>query len=259
MTWSEWNFEPSVLIGTALLVTGYAVTVGPLNRRNLWDRPVPGWRKGVFYFGCLLMLLALISPLDRLGDEALLSAHMGQHMLLSFFAPLCWVIGTPAWLIRRLVSPRPLRYMTNPLAAFLLFNGAMWTWHLPTFYEAALRNEGLHILEHLVFMAAGVIGWLPALKPELSGHTGTIRRLAYLLPSMFSCTALAALITLASLQIYPFYGQAGLPWGLTSLGDQQLGGLIMWLPGDMLYAALIVWTFKLLFDEPSLEGQQVKI
>jgi putative membrane protein len=76
---------------------------------------------------------------------------------------------------------------------------------------------------------------------------------------MLSCTALAALITLSSIQLYPFYGSASLQWGLTPLEDQQLGGLAMWLPGDMLYMALIAWIFKTLLDETNhLEGQQVQ-
>jgi putative membrane protein len=76
---------------------------------------------------------------------------------------------------------------------------------------------------------------------------------------MFSCTALAALITLSTRQLYPFYGKAGLQWGITALSDQQLGGLIMWLPGDMLYMVLIGWNFKILLDGTSQEGQQVKV
>jgi putative membrane protein len=84
-----------------------------------------------------------------------------------------------------------------------------------------------------------------------------LHRLMYLFPSMLSCTALAALITVSSHQLYQFYGNASLRWGLTPISDQQLGGLTMWLPGDMLYLILFVWTFRILLNETTQEGQQV--
>jgi cytochrome c oxidase assembly factor CtaG len=259
MNFEYWDFAPSVIIGTALLMIGYWSFTGPLRRRKNWGPPVSRARQLVFYLGTLCMFLALIGPLDGIGDEQLFSAHMAQHMLLSFVAPPLWVIGTPEWLIRRLVPPGILEWMVNPLIAFLLFNGAMWIWHVPAFYDAALSYEWLHIVEHLLFMAAGVIGFLPVLKSGLSTRMTPMLKLMYLFPSMLSCTALAALITLTSHPLYPFYGNASLPWGLTPLSDQQMGGAVMWLPGDMIYMALIVWTFKLLLDQTAEEGQQVNV
>jgi cytochrome c oxidase assembly factor CtaG len=252
-----WDFSPSVVLGTALLVVAYGLTIGPLRRRGRWGAPVSPAQQLAFYLGSLCMFLALVSPLDQLGDESLFSAHMAQHMLLSFVAPPLWVIGTPDWLIRRLVPSPVLAWMLNPFVAFSLFNGVMWIWHMPAAYDAALAHEGLHIVEHLMFMAAAVIGWLPVLKPELNDNMTPLHRLMYLFPSMLSCTALAALITVSSHQLYQFYGNASLRWGLTPISDQQLGGLTMWLPGDMLYLILFVWTFRILLNETTQEGQQV--
>ncbi|HSB00852.1 MAG TPA: cytochrome c oxidase assembly protein [Anaerolineales bacterium] len=254
-----WNFEPSVIVGTGLLAAAYALMIGPLRRRWRWGAPVPLAQQLAFYLGSVCILLALVSPLDALGDKTLFSAHMAQHMLLSFVAPPLWLVGTPGWLIRLLVPARFLELALNPFLAFILFNGVMWTWHLPASYDAALAHEWLHIAEHLMFMAVGVIGWFPALKFELANDMSPLLRLIYLFPSMLSCTALAALITTSSHQLYRFYGNDSLGWGLTPLGDQQLGGLAMWLPGDMLYMVLIVWTFRLLLDQTNPEGQQVKL
>jgi putative membrane protein len=254
-----WNLAPSVCLGTFLLAAGYAFFIGPLRRNRRWGEPVSLPLQLAFYFGTLFMFLALTGPLDGLGDASLFSAHMGQHMILSFVAPPLWLLGTPGWLIRRLIPARVLNGMLNPFTAFLLFNGAMWTWHLPVLYDAALARDGLHILEHLAFMAAGVIGWVPVLKTRLADGMTPLLRLIYLFPSMLSCTALAALITLSSIQLYHFYGNASFAWGLTPLGDQQLGGLAMWLPGDMLYMVLILWTFKLLLDQADSETGKVKI
>jgi putative membrane protein len=257
MTFQYWDFAPSVMIGTVFFVTAYMLLTGPL-RRPGWGPPVPWPQQLSFFMGTLCMFLALIGPLDGIGDEYLFSAHMAQHMLLSFAAPPLWVIGMPDWLIRRLVPSGILSWMVNPFTAFLLFNGVMWTWHLPSVYDAALEHEWLHILEHLLFMSTGTICWLPLLKSNLADRMTPSLKLMYLFPSMLSCTALAALMTFSAIQLYPFYGNASLGWGLTPLGDQQLGGLAMWLPGDMVYMALIVWSFRLLLDQTE-EGQQVKI
>ena len=257
MNFAYWDFAPSVVIGTILLVIGYWFFTGPLRRHYRWGPQVSPLQQLSFYLGTLCMFLALVGPLDGIGDEQLFSAHMAQHMLLSFVAPPLWVIGTPEWLIRRMMPAGSLAWMVNPLNAFLLFNGVMWIWHVPALFDAALSHEWLHIVEHLLFMAAGVIGWLPVLKSSLSDRMTPLVKLVYLFPSMLSCTALAALITLSSRPLYSFYGNASLGWALTPLTDQQLGGALMWLPGDMVYMVLIVWAFKLLLDQTSEEGQQV--
>jgi putative membrane protein len=230
-----------------------------MRRRFHWGEAVSPIRQLAFYLGSLGMLVALIGPLDVLGDESLFSAHMGQHMLLTFVVPPLWVVGTPGWLIRLLIPRRVLTFIVNPFVAFGIFNGVVWFWHLPSFYDDALANEWLHIGEHLMFMASAVIGWLPVLKSELSEQMTTQRKLIYLGPSMFSCTALAALITLVPVQLYTFYGNSPLQWGLTAASDQQLGGLVMWLPGDYLYMVLIVWMVKQLLDQTHTERQQVNL
>lgn len=254
-----WNFAPSVILGTVLLAIAYALLTGPLRRRGRWGPPVSPLQQRAFYLGTFCMFIALVGPLDVIGDRYLFSAHMTQHMLLSYVAPLLWVFGTPDWLVRRLVPRRILARTVNPVTAFLLFNAVMWTWHLPAVYDAALGHEWLHIGEHLIFMAAGVIGWLPVLKSRLSSHIASLTRLIYLFPSMLSCTALAALITLTSVQLYKFYGNASLGFGLSPLSDQQLGGLAMWLPGDMIYMGLILWALKSLLDQAAEEGQDITV
>jgi putative membrane protein len=245
----SWDFEPTVIAGTALLMVGYYLYTGALRRRFALGPPVPRLRQLAFHLGCLLMLLALISPLDGLGDEYLLSAHMVQHMILGFVSPPLWLLGTPGWLVQLLLPSGFPRRVGNPAFAFLMFNGVFWLWHLPRIYDAALQNEALHIVEHLMFMAAGVIGWAPVIGSGFTDHPSPASRFAYLVPSMFSCNALAALITLTPTQLYAFYGHAALHWGLTALEDQYVAGLAMWMPGDMIYLALFLWVVKTMFEE----------
>ena len=120
----------------------------------------------------------------------------------------------------------------------------MWCWHLPAAYDLALEHETIHVAEHLMFMAAAVIGWWPVLGPDLPGASRLSEpgQALYLFASTFPCTALAAVITLSPVQLYPFYGSASLAYGLPPLLDQTVGGLLMWLPSDMIFmlAAVIV-------------------
>jgi cytochrome c oxidase assembly factor CtaG len=235
-----WAWQPSILVGLALLTLAYGWLVGPAGRRRARGECVATLRQLAFHSGTLLVFLALVSPLDGVADEDLFSAHMLQHMLLTYVAPPLWLLGMPAWPFEWLARRRPfgaiLRRLLQPVTAFLIFNGVMWAWHLPAAYDAALENEGLHILEHLAFMGAALIGWWPAIGASLPGvnRLPDLGRSLYLFLSGLACTGLAALITLAPRPLYPFYGSRPQLWGLSPLMDQQLGGLLMWLPADLI-------------------------
>lgn len=243
-----WHFEPSVVLGLAIWSISYALAIGPLRVRQRWGPAPARWRQLAFHLGTLSVLLALGSPLDDLADEALFSAHMAQHMLLTFVGPPLWLLGTPGWLARRLAPAPWLNAATHPVIAFTVFTSIMWVWHVPAMYAAALEDQTLHIVEHLTFMGSALLGWWPILGPDDAGRLRPAYRLAYLIPSMFACTALAGLITLSSRDLYPFYADTTRFWGLSPLDDQQLGGLGMWLPGDMVYVALTLWTARALLE-----------
>jgi cytochrome c oxidase assembly factor CtaG len=174
---------------------------------------------------------------------------MVQHMMLGFVAPPLWLLGTPAWLVKVSLPAGVPERLANPIFAFLAFNGVFWAWHLPRFYDAALENEALHVVEHLMFMAGGVIGWAPVIGSGFGEQRSALFKFIYLVPSVFSCNALAALITLSPRALYPFYGDAALHFGLTTLEDQYVAGLSMWLPGDMLYLALFLSVVSRMFDQ----------
>jgi cytochrome c oxidase assembly factor CtaG len=259
---ASWEWDPSILIGLALLTIGYALAVGPLRRRYGWGAAVERWRQAAFYLGNLIVFVALLSPLDELGDDYLLTAHMGQHMLLMFAAPPLWLLGTPAWLVQKLVPTPRTRYILSllitPMAAFAVFNVTMWVWHWPRLYDLALEHEGLHIVEHLTFMAAAVIGWWPVLGAwHLPGKgVSDPVRAVYLLPMICACNALSALITLSPGLLFPFYEGRAAQWGLTPQLDQQIGGLIMWMGGDMIYmTALIFVMYQVLNPTPALSAE----
>ncbi len=239
MSWQRWDPHPSVIIGLVLL-GGLYVYLGGLKASR---------RRVASFAGALLVLgLALNGPLHNLSDRYLFSAHMVQHLVLTLVFPPLLLYGTPAWVVRPLLRPRWLyrlaRRVTRPLAAGVLFSVPITLWHFPQFYEAALEHHPLHIAQHLVFLATGVLMWWPVLSPtpELP-RASYLTQLLYLFTLGLPMSVAGALITLSDDVLYPFYAAAPRLWGLAPLADQQLGGLVMWVGGTIYLwvAASVVW------------------
>lgn len=258
---TAWNWEPSVLIGVALLVGAYLCAIGPWRTRFRSSRPVKRTQSVRFLLGAFVILFALVSPLDRMGDEYLFSAHMVQHLLMTLVAPPLLLMGTPGWLLRPLMRHplvmRMARFLTAPLVAFVLFNANFLAWHLPALYEATLHNEAIHIVEHLLFMATGVLNWWPILGglaelPRLP-YPG---QLLYLVLETLPGAGLSALIVFSSSVLYPTYAAAPRLFGLSAITDQQIGGLIMWVPGGMVYLIALSVVFFAWLSHEEREGWQ---
>jgi putative membrane protein len=172
--------------------------------------------------------------------------HMLQHLMETFVIPPLLLLGTPAWMIQRVVLNRAIkpiaRGLTNPLVAFIIFSAVFVTAHFPPVFELMCRNENFHIFLHLMFMAAGVLLWWPILSPmpELP-RLSYPAQILYLFLLMIPMTAVAAPITLATRVIYPWYTEAAHGWGLNPLDDQVLGGLLMWI-GQGTYL-MFIFTF----------------
>ena len=228
--------------------------------RRLWRHAGTGhglrhWEAAAFAAGWLLLGIALVSPVHELG-EVLFSAHMAQHELLMAAAAPLLVLGRPLvaalWSVPvswrraagRWASGEPVRTawrtLTRPVVAWTLHAAAIWGWHAPRLYDAALRSEALHALQHGTFLGTALLFWWALIH----GHAARRRyglAVLYLFTTALHTTALGALLTLASGPLYPAYGSAQ-AWGLSPLQDQQLAGLIMWVPGGLAYlsAALIL-------------------
>lgn len=248
--WMEWSWAPSILIGIALFVGAYLAATGPLRGRFKGYQPVSRGQKVWFLIGSLLILFALVSPLDEVGDRFLFSAHMTQHLLIALIAPPLLLMGTPGWLIQPLISKpilsKVFHLLTLPVVAFFVGNAVYLAWHFPAFYEAALQNENIHIVEHLSFIAAGVLNWWPVLSP-LPGFNKLppLARVVYLFLDAMPTTILSALITFSAAPLYSTYAVAGKLLGIDAVMDQQVAGMIMWMPGGMTYlVALTIVFFK---------------
>ena len=237
---SAWEVEPSILLGSFLLLSVYLVATHFRTSRFLF-----------FYStGIAILLLSLISPLDPLGDEYLFSAHMIQHLLLVLVVPPLLLLGIPGEFARDLLQWRfALRCETilgNPVVAWFLGIGAVWVWHIPALYNAALESEALHILEHLCFLVTSVIFWWPVLSPLKEHRLSPMSMILYLAPAGMANTLLGIVLAFTTLGVYPAYlhpaDTLGIlstlrDWGLTPEVDQRIAGLLMWFPGGIVYVA----------------------
>jgi len=235
-----WDWEPSVVAGCAVLALAY---IGLVRKRD-WSRAP------YFLAGIVLLLLDLVSPIDTLADQYLLSAHILQHFLLALVIPPLLLMGTPQWLAAQALE-RPLcrrieRVIGQPPLSWLLGVGAMLAWHIPLLFNAALANDALHVAQHLSFLVTGTIFWWPILGPLQERRLPVLGAVSYLFSACACCSLLGAFLTFGPVGLYPAYLNPPLPnvWGLDPKSDQQLAGLLMWVPGCFVYLAGILSTIR---------------
>jgi len=251
--WQElahaWSFEPLV-VGSLVLTAGlFALGWWRLRQEAPERRSPRTWEAICFAGGWLGLFVALVSPLHAWGS-VLFSAHMTQHEVLMLVAAPLLVLGRPLvvflWAFpvnwsRRIgnigkiaVVNRTWRWLTIPLVAWLTHAIALWTWHVPVLFDAVLHNEWIHTLQHLSFLLSALLFWW-ALIHGPQGAMGYGAALLYLFTTSIHSGALGALLTVAGSVWYPSYIGLTSSWGLTPLEDQQLGGLIMWIPAGLVY------------------------
>lgn len=253
----QWDLAPWLLFLLGLSAFGYA-----LGLRRLWANA--GGRRGVssqqasaFAVGWLSLVVALVSPLDPLGSR-LFSAHMVQHELLMVVAAPLLVLGRPLATWTWALSPAQRRVvgrlfqrrgwvgfwstLTDPLVAWALHALALWAWHIPAAFDAALQNEAIHIAQHFSFLGTALFFWWAVLGHDPRGRYGPGHSAAYLFTTMMHTSALGALLSLAPTPWYAPYIPLTGALGFDPVDDQQLGGLIMWVPAALAYviAALAV-------------------
>ena len=202
-----------------------------------------------FAAGIAALLLAVASPLDRLGEDHLFSAHMLQHVLLGDIAPLLLLLSLTRVMLRpatrRLLRvKRALGPLAHPLTGLVLWLGLMYLWHLPALYEAAVENPLLHLLEHVSFFTAGVALWWPLVQPipMRRGLTG-MWPIAYIATAKAGLAALGLYLTWSSNILYPYYETTPRIWGLSPVEDQNIGGVIMMAEQSLTLGLVLVALF----------------
>jgi putative membrane protein len=252
----EWNLAPWLLALLALSAIGYALGLRRLWRQAGSGRGVSSWQAWAFGTGWLSLVAALVSPLDPLGGR-LFSAHMVQHELLMVVAAPLLVVGRPLATWTWALSPAQRRTvgrlfqargwtslwatLTDPLVAWALHALALWAWHIPAFFDAALENEALHILQHVSFLGTALFFWWSVLGHDPRGRYGPGHSAAYLFTTMMHTGALGALLSLSPTAWYAPYIPLTAALGFDPVDDQQLGGLVMWVPAGLAYVVAALW------------------
>lgn len=271
--WTAWSWDPLLLASLGLASWLYGRGLLALWQKSRIGHGVSVGQAYAFEGGLLLIFLALLSPLNALSSQ-LSAAHMVQHMLLMMLAAPLLAFGSPGFVMlwalstrwRRMAGPwflwletwqsgsitlpakrRPVgTRLWQPLLIWSLYAITLWIWHLPALYQAALRRHLVHEAQHVAFLMTAVLFWRVLLDPigrlRLSRGAGVL----YLFATSLHAGALGGFMALSPRAWYPAYAATAAAWGLTPLADQQLAGLIMWMPACSIYtlaAAALFFTW----------------
>lgn len=247
--WRDWTWEPGV-VSTLFVVAALYVS----GRRRLG----PASRGAVFFWtGWAMLVVALVSPMHPWG-QVFFSVHMVQHEVLMVVAAPLLVLGRPLRVMLRALPPSVARgglaevrrcggggiwrAVENPFAAWLIHAVALWIWHVPALFEATLTSEAVHALQHACFLGTALVFWQAVIYGPRR-RFGYGMSVVYLFTTAVHSGALGALLTFAARAWYPAYATNGGVGGLSALEDQQLGGLIMWIPAGVIYAGAALGLF----------------
>jgi putative membrane protein len=261
--WDEFSVHWSTVFGIAVLSAIYFYWMAVRRRqRGLQDKN-DSWRVASYVTAQTILFFSLNGPLHDLSDYYLFSAHMVQHLLLILvWAPLL-ILSVPGWAQGMILDAgrvgRAIAWATRPVPAFSIFSVAFIAWHLQLLYGIMMRDHNVHIATHVMFMVTSVLLWWPACqsapgRPPLSGPAKMFYLFLITLPMM----PVAAFISLATDLLYPWYAVAPRVFGLSPLADQEIGGLIMWVPGNaVLWVAITVIFFRWAMNQEKKERIRV--
>lgn len=268
--WGAWTFEPTVIGPLAVMIWIYVQGIRRIRARVGRDRAVSATRVLSFSIGVTALVVALVSPLDALGGT-LLSAHMAQHGLLAGVAPPLLLIARPgaafAWGLQPLwmVGPWPAkiwrwvlaasRSLSAPALATVIHGVLLWVWHAPTLFAAAVANDWVHAVQHLCFLLPSFFFWRALLDGESPREAAPAMVGAFV--TFVHTGLLGGLLTFAPQVVYPVYAGRPAAWGLTAHDDQQLAGLLMWVPLGLPYLVAGLWlASRVLALDPPLNRQR---
>jgi putative copper resistance protein D len=244
----EWRFDPTAIVPLVLVAALYAWAVQRVDAAHPGNRH-PAHRTWLFMAGLVAIAVALTSPIEAY-EGLLFSVLMIQHMLLELVAAPVLLAGAPITLALRVSSPRVRRgllavlqsrvvhVISFPVIAWVLFAAVNWGWHFSTLYDQALDNDLLHYFQHATFLGAALLFWWPAIGADPSPwRLPHPMRLFYLFLAMPQNSFLGVALLQTSTVLYPHYVTNGRTWGPSPLEDQHLGGVLMWVMGDMAFLA----------------------
>ena len=247
--WTNWQIDPTVLLGVFALAAAYILAVGPLNQRrpDAAQRTVSRGQRFSFLAGCAVLLIALGPPIEDWAG-LLISGHMVQHLLLLFLVPPLLLYGIPDWLLEPLrrwrFVDRAGYLLTRAAVAFALASAVIVAWHLPPLYEASLRSQPVHVVQHQLFLVTSLLVWWPLLGPLPAWpRASPLIQCVLLFALTFPGAVVGSFLTLGEPGFYPTYATVPRMWGIDLATDQQLAGLMMWVGGGAIYLLLITFVF----------------
>jgi cytochrome c oxidase assembly factor CtaG len=247
-----WSFEPLQVAPTVIVALLYLWRTRTLAAAG---RPVPAWRRAMFCLGIVLVVVALNSPVDALGEEHFFFLHMTQHVILGDLAPLCFVLGMTRQLLRPVLAlpvVEKLRVLAHPLVALPLWAADLYLWHIPYLYDAALHHNSIHAFEHFCFFTAGCLMWEPVVETlPAPVWFGTGMKLGYIAVVRLIETILGNIFIWSSSAFYSVYRHPP-EWGITPVHDLNLGGIVMMAEGSVITLAALAWLFLRLAAEGEL-------
>jgi cytochrome c oxidase assembly factor CtaG len=209
-------------------------------------RAVPGWRQACFAAGLISLAAALSAPVDSLADE-LLVAHMAEHLVIGDLSALLIVLGFTGPLLAPLLRVRwlaPLRVFAHPLVALPAWMISFYAWHLPALYQAALRHDWVHGIQHACFLAFGIAVWMALLGPlPKPAWFSNAARLAYIIVVRLAGTVLANVLIFSGTVLYPIYRAGDAQWHISPMGDQIAAAGLMMVEESLLTIGLFCWLF----------------
>lgn len=259
----SWTFAPGPIALIALLTYLYV-------RRWLAVKNEPGTRTAgagrlaAFLAAMLVLFLALISPIDGLGSQ-LFAMHMTQHVLILDVVPILLMLSLTKTLLRPItrrvqVLERNAGFLAHPAFAVVLYVATMAFWHVPTMYDAALEHSTIHVLEHVMFLNAGLLYWWHLLSPIRSRISiGPFGPVVYMLVTKLFVSFIGIAITFAPSTIYDFYAQTdSRVWGLSPGDDQSVAGAIMAVEQSVVMGIALAYLFVKALGESELEEQRAE-
>jgi len=248
MPWPAWNWDALVLFNLTLLAAIYICGFARLRRRTSPGRGLYRARAAAFYISIAVVFIALISPLDGLSEESA-SAHMLQHMLLMVVAAPLFMFAMPGFVLTWGIAPSwraaaarfrarfDLPLLRRPLVPWAFYAAALWIWHLPAAYEAALVDPLVHDVQHLSFFGIACLFWRGLLTASPRRRWEPLAAVVALFTTSLHASLLGVFMASSREPWYDVYSRPT-AWGLTPLEDQHLAGLIMWMPACLIYPAV---------------------
>jgi putative membrane protein len=259
---TSWTFEPGA-IALLALATGVYVARWRRARAQAGPAAADGWRLTAFLSGIGVTAAALLSPLDRLGEQAFVM-HMVQHVLLLDVASILLILGLTKVILRP--ATRRLRRLEEaagplgtPVFAVIFYVSVMWVWHVPALYDAALEHAPVHVLEHLVFSGAGLLYWWHLLSPLRTRlRFGGMGPVVYMASTKLLVGLLGIVLTFAPDALYSFYEHHPQIWGLKPSTDQGLAGAVMATEQSIVMGIALAWLFVRALGESEREEEQAE-